>query len=445
MALVYCYTNKINNKKYIGITTRPMIEREKSHLYEAYNQNSTTYNYPFKKAIRKYGIDGFDLEILHEDIDKSEAIELERYYIEHYKTYYKYLNSNGYNATIGGEFIAQPKSRVFEINIVDNFKITNIFNSMKDAERSVGKRLTNFNQRKKDYASSVEYIYIYENEYNKETIEYEVYNKLKNPVVQLSLDGDFIRSWVSLKEASKNTGATNISLCLTGDRIKSGGYRWVRFKDYVQNLYSLKEAKDMKIQYVAIDFDGEYKGIFTGLEDIERRTKATSSAVSNAVRGKASSRHSGGYIWFTKEEYQSLSEQDIEDILKQHAFLDNRVIATKDGEIKYFDNKVQCEKFFNLRSVTIKSRIDNQERINGWLLNNRNKYRFVNKEEKIRQEDKPLSNNKGGYKNIYYSKDKKKYNIKKKHGDKTYSKYAKTLEEAIEIRDNLYKELGLIS
>lgn len=60
MAIVYCYTNKINNKKYIGITIRRMEERERSHLYEAYNVNCETYNTPFKRVIRKYGLRNFN-------------------------------------------------------------------------------------------------------------------------------------------------------------------------------------------------------------------------------------------------------------------------------------------------------------------------------------------------------------------------------------------------
>ena len=103
MALVYCYTNKTNGKKYVGITKREISERERSHLYEAYNVNSYNYATPFKRAIRKYGIKGFELEILHEDVTLEEALELEVFYIKKFKTYFKYLNSNGYNATIGGE------------------------------------------------------------------------------------------------------------------------------------------------------------------------------------------------------------------------------------------------------------------------------------------------------------------------------------------------------
>ena len=36
MAIVYCFTNKTNNKKYIGMTIRTLEERIESHKYEAY-------------------------------------------------------------------------------------------------------------------------------------------------------------------------------------------------------------------------------------------------------------------------------------------------------------------------------------------------------------------------------------------------------------------------
>ena len=119
--IVYCYTNKLNGKKYIGITSRSLDEREKSHLYEAYNKNLSTYNVPFKRAIRKYGIDNFDKAILYVCDSFDEACEKEKFYIEKYKTYYKYKNSNGYNATIGGDYISCPKDKVYQIDI-DKYK-----------------------------------------------------------------------------------------------------------------------------------------------------------------------------------------------------------------------------------------------------------------------------------------------------------------------------------
>ena len=55
---IYCYTNKINDKKYIGQTTKTIEIRA--------GKNGIGYDrrYKFGKAIAKYGWDNFILEIL---------------------------------------------------------------------------------------------------------------------------------------------------------------------------------------------------------------------------------------------------------------------------------------------------------------------------------------------------------------------------------------------
>ena len=56
MGVVYCYTNKINNKKYIGQT---LWEKQR------YNQHKNCYEDSlFHRAIKKYGFDNFNYEIL---------------------------------------------------------------------------------------------------------------------------------------------------------------------------------------------------------------------------------------------------------------------------------------------------------------------------------------------------------------------------------------------
>ena len=117
MYLVYCYRNKINNKKYIGITKRSMKARERNHLSEAYNENNDKYNTPFKQAIRKYGIENFENIILEEDISTlEEANEREKYYINLYNTYCYKTNSQGYNATLGGDGVSSPKNPILKVD-----------------------------------------------------------------------------------------------------------------------------------------------------------------------------------------------------------------------------------------------------------------------------------------------------------------------------------------
>lgn len=84
---VYCHTNLINYKKYIGITKKASNERWKQG--KGYTANEDFYN-----DIAKYGWDSFKHEILEENCDYKTARRLESYYIKKYNT----INT-GYNNT----------------------------------------------------------------------------------------------------------------------------------------------------------------------------------------------------------------------------------------------------------------------------------------------------------------------------------------------------------
>lgn len=95
MAYIYKITNKINQKSYIGKTTRTPHERFEEHKREAKRDRSK--DRPFYKAINKYGMDNFTLETIEECPDEI-ASEREQFWIQAYATF-----KNGYNATYGGD------------------------------------------------------------------------------------------------------------------------------------------------------------------------------------------------------------------------------------------------------------------------------------------------------------------------------------------------------
>ena len=106
---VYCITNLINNKKYIGITSRNIKIRFQEHCS---HKRTLIYN-----AVQKYGKENFKIETLEKNISKEEIDDRERYFIKKYNT----LVPNGYNLSTGGisnkDLNEQTKKRLSEMNM----------------------------------------------------------------------------------------------------------------------------------------------------------------------------------------------------------------------------------------------------------------------------------------------------------------------------------------
>ena len=97
MGAIYCYTNLINQKKYIGQSVDPN-QRYNAHKSAVYNEKSQEYNTPLHAAMRKYGFENFSYEILQETNDVDLLNEMEIFYISYYNT----QTPNGYNILAGG-------------------------------------------------------------------------------------------------------------------------------------------------------------------------------------------------------------------------------------------------------------------------------------------------------------------------------------------------------
>ena len=98
---IYKIENLVNGKVYIGQSV-DIKSRWNEHKWYSKAQTGYAYNYPLYRAFRKYGIDKFNFEIIEECV-REELNEREMYYIELYRSYIRYEDSNGYNQTLGGE------------------------------------------------------------------------------------------------------------------------------------------------------------------------------------------------------------------------------------------------------------------------------------------------------------------------------------------------------
>jgi group I intron endonuclease len=94
---VYCIENKLDNKKYVGITRGEIVGRFKSHKRIAKNPNDKNHCH-IHNAMFKYGLENFIVYEIDSAETKEELLEKEKHWIKKLDT-----KNNGYNETDGGE------------------------------------------------------------------------------------------------------------------------------------------------------------------------------------------------------------------------------------------------------------------------------------------------------------------------------------------------------
>ena len=114
MGIIYCFTNLINNKKYVGQSINDDGSRYKNHKHAYKSEKNCEYDSPLHRAMRKYGFENFSYEILAKDIDNISILnELESYYIQEYNS----LIPNGYNIEPGGKNAPKPKTQEQKVKL----------------------------------------------------------------------------------------------------------------------------------------------------------------------------------------------------------------------------------------------------------------------------------------------------------------------------------------
>lgn len=104
---IYKFTNRINKKIYIGKADN-LEERFKSHKRNYNNSNLQDYNTKFYRALRKYGFENFDYEILESNKYWTEEV-LNQKEIEYIDKYQATKDECGYNIQKGGLNTAVPR------------------------------------------------------------------------------------------------------------------------------------------------------------------------------------------------------------------------------------------------------------------------------------------------------------------------------------------------
>ena len=91
---IYIIHNNINNKKYIGQTSKDLKIRFSRHCWNSESNKNT----PITLAIKKYGKENFKIELIETVSSLEEANKQEVYWVNFYNSFCP----NGYNLKAGG-------------------------------------------------------------------------------------------------------------------------------------------------------------------------------------------------------------------------------------------------------------------------------------------------------------------------------------------------------
>lgn len=89
--------------------------------------------------------------------------------------------------------------------------------------------------KKKTY-TSCGFIWVYKNEYElygfniKEHFQNKTERKRK--IIQLSINGEFIKEYESIRQAYRETGIMNITVVCQGKKKTAGGFKWIYKEDF---------------------------------------------------------------------------------------------------------------------------------------------------------------------------------------------------------------------
>lgn len=194
---VYVHTNKLNGKRYVGITSKANVNH-RWNSGRGYHENTHFYS-----AIQKYGWDNFEHEILFDGLSEHEAKEKEIELIREWNT-----NDNryGYNMTTGGDGTPgchpseETRRKLSEARKKENLSEETL------RRRSEGLRGRKFSD---DHKKKI-------GDGNSKRIQ------------MLEKDGTPIRFFRSARDAELELGIhhSRISECCHGHRQTTGGYRW---------------------------------------------------------------------------------------------------------------------------------------------------------------------------------------------------------------------------
>lgn len=234
----YCVYQHIapNGKMYIGITSLKVNERWR-------NGKGYSHNEYFSRAIKKYGWENIQHNIICEGICKEDAEIKEKELIKKYKTNCK---DYGYNIASGGELgnvgLKRSKETLEKMRKANIGKKLDEKTKEKISRALTGRKFTDKHRNKLSLAELGEKNHMYGKKISEETRRKMSNSQPKGKehnlsikVCQLNKDTNkLIKVWDSMGEVRRELGLKHcgISDCCRGKQKTSGGFKWMYYEEW---------------------------------------------------------------------------------------------------------------------------------------------------------------------------------------------------------------------
>lgn len=252
---IYCITNKINGKMYIGQT----MNFNKRKYYHFHYERC----YRLSQAIKKYGKDNFDMQPLfffdaiNKEICADVLNKLEILFIKKYDTF-----NAGYNCTAGG---SGQLSRI----------------PSEETRKKIGRKSKEWGEKQENFYSKI---------------------ATKKPVLQYDLNGRFYREYSSITEASKQFPSPRAALTLISEHIKgkhqsAEGFIWKLKEEENFPLFidGYKEQERLPVYYYAVD--GILIASYKSVREASEMTGANIKTIKTSLRSDKLGRARKGNFW----------------------------------------------------------------------------------------------------------------------------------------------------
>ena len=310
--IIYKYTNKTNNKPYIGQT-----EDEDRRRREWKSQSNPYAGKKINNARKKYGINGFTYKVLcvvecDTEADLLNSLnEKEDYYIELYDSI-----KNGYNSVRGGRRIQKDLSKI--ISKLENYggvvkfdlegNYISSYSSIMVAAREneiqdysgISKCCKNLRRTCGGYQWMTYNDYINPDIENRGKYRRGENNKNIKEINQYDLSGNLIATFKSATEASEKTGIDKRSIYLSMySTWAGGGYIWKKKEDCSEDTTNIGDhINHNTVSVNKYDLSGKYLNTYSSIvEAATSNLGSNESSIYFCCKCADSSHSSGGFLW----------------------------------------------------------------------------------------------------------------------------------------------------